>query len=68
MNQLSNFRNLGIAPNILEALERLHFTVPTPIQIKSIPAAIEGKDLIGVAQTGTGKNPGFWRSYAPDGS
>jgi len=59
MNQLSNFRNLGIAPNILEALERLHFTVPTPIQIKSIPAAIEGKDLIGVAQTGTGKTLAF---------
>ncbi len=59
MDQYSSFRNLGIAPNILEVLNRLHFTIPTPIQVKSIPAAIEGKDLIGIAQTGTGKTLAF---------
>ena len=53
------FHSLGIAPNILTILERLGFKVPTPIQEKSIPLAIEGKDLIGIAQTGTGKTLAF---------
>ncbi len=59
MNQLSNFYNLGIAPNILGILDRFNFKSPTPIQEKSIPLAIEGKDLIGIAQTGTGKTLAF---------
>ncbi len=54
-----DFYNLGIAPNILEVLNRLNFKVPTPIQEKSIPLAIEGKDMIGIAQTGTGKTLAF---------
>lgn len=53
------FDNLGIAPKILEILHRLKLTVPTPIQLQSIPAAIEGKDLMGIAQTGTGKTLAF---------
>lgn len=53
------FYGLGIAPKLLDTLERLQFTIPTPIQEKSIPLAIEGKDLIGVAQTGTGKTLAF---------
>lgn len=57
--QQSGFYNLGIAPNILEILDRLNFKVPTPIQEKSIPPAIEGKDMIGIAQTGTGKTLAF---------
>ncbi|MEK7114995.1 MAG: DEAD/DEAH box helicase [Patescibacteria group bacterium] len=59
MNESSGFYNLGIAPNILAILNRLNFTVPTPIQKNSIPSAIEGKDLIGIAQTGTGKTLAF---------
>lgn len=59
MTQSSGFHNLGIAPNILAILDRSDFTVPTPIQERSIPAAIEGKDLIGIAQTGTGKTLAF---------
>ena len=59
MDQRSSFYNLGIAPNILTVLDRLKFAVPTPIQEKSIPVAIEGKDLVGVAQTGTGKTLAF---------
>ncbi|MEI7741608.1 MAG: DEAD/DEAH box helicase [bacterium] len=55
----SSFHNLGIAPRLLEALEKANFTVPTPIQEKSIPVAIEGKDIIGIAQTGTGKTLAF---------
>src|SRR6266481_9124616 len=59
MSSNSDFYNLGIAPNILAVLDKLGFKIPTPIQEKSIPAAIEGKDMIGVAQTGTGKTLAF---------
>lgn len=55
----SDFYGLGIAPNILEILNKNSFTVPTPIQAQSIPVALEGKDLIGIAQTGTGKTLAF---------
>lgn len=55
----TGFHGLGIAPSLLAALDRLKFTQPTPIQQRSIPVAIEGKDLIGVAQTGTGKTLAF---------
>lgn len=55
----SGFYGLGIAPNILAVLNKLNLTVPTPIQEQSIPQAIEGKDLIGIAQTGTGKTLAF---------
>ncbi|MFA5334471.1 MAG: DEAD/DEAH box helicase [Candidatus Omnitrophota bacterium] len=53
------FYGLGIAPKILDILERIKFTVPTPIQFKAIPLAIEGKDVVGIAQTGTGKTHAF---------
>jgi ATP-dependent RNA helicase RhlE len=53
------FTGLGIAPGILNILAKLGFTAPTPIQEKSIPIAIEGKDMIGIAQTGTGKTLAF---------
>lgn len=49
------FFGLGIAPNLLSILDRMRFTVPTPIQQKGIPIAVEGNDLVGIAQTGTGK-------------
>jgi len=53
------FYGLGIAPRILDILERIKFKVPTPIQLKAIPLAIEGKDVVGIAQTGTGKTHAF---------
>lgn len=53
------FFGLGIAPNLLDVLQKLKFTVPTPIQDKAIPPAIEGSDLVGIAQTGTGKTLAF---------
>ncbi len=49
------FYGLGIAPKLLQILDQLKFKVPTPIQFKSIPIAIEGTDMMGIAQTGTGK-------------
>jgi ATP-dependent RNA helicase RhlE len=54
-----SFYGLGIAPKILDILERIKFKVPTPIQLKAIPLANEGKDIIGIAQTGTGKTHSF---------
>lgn len=55
----AGFDDLGIAPKLLDILHRAKFTTPTPIQRQSIPAAIEGKDLMGIAQTGTGKTLAF---------
>ena len=49
------FGGLGIAPQMLSVLAQLNFKTPTPIQRKAIPIAIEGKDIVGIAQTGTGK-------------
>lgn len=54
-----SFYGLGIAPRILDILVHIKFKVPTPIQFKAIPSAIEGKDVIGIAQTGTGKTHAF---------
>lgn len=53
------FYGLGIAPKLLDILDTHKFTTPTPIQQKSIPIGIEGKDIIGIAQTGTGKTLAF---------
>lgn len=53
------FYGLGIAPKIIELIDRMKFTTPTPIQHKAIPIAIQGTDIMGVAQTGTGKTLAF---------
>jgi ATP-dependent RNA helicase RhlE len=53
------FKDLNIKPDILEILDKAGFKIPTPIQAKVIPTGIEGKDIIGIAQTGTGKTLGF---------
>ncbi|OGH58853.1 MAG: hypothetical protein A2725_03835 [Candidatus Magasanikbacteria bacterium RIFCSPHIGHO2_01_FULL_33_34] len=53
------FSDLGIARNILEILTKRGFEIPTPIQHQIIPGALEGKDVIGIAQTGTGKTLAF---------
>jgi ATP-dependent RNA helicase RhlE len=54
-----SFHGLGIVPAILSVLTKLGFVTPTPIQAQAIPPAIEGKDMIGIAQTGTGKTLAF---------
>jgi len=59
MTEETNFTNLGLTPKILSILEGLNFKVPTPIQTQAIPVALAGKDLIGIAQTGTGKTLAF---------
>ncbi len=58
-NNNQTFNGLGIAPEFLAVLEKLNFKVPTPIQHKAIPIAIEGQDVVGIAQTGTGKTLAF---------
>ena len=54
-----NFRSLGLVSPILKTLDKQGLHVPTPIQEKSIPIILEGKDVIGLAQTGTGKTAAF---------
>ncbi len=55
----AGFYHLGLAPDILKVLDQLKFVTPTPIQLQAIPVALEGKDIMGVAQTGTGKTMAF---------
>jgi ATP-dependent RNA helicase RhlE len=50
-----NFYGLGIAPKLLNKIESIGYSTPTPIQHKAIPFGIDGKDIVGIAQTGTGK-------------
>lgn len=54
-----DFNGLGISPSILKQLKKLNFNIPTPIQHQSIPIAIKGQDMMGIAQTGTGKTLAF---------
>src|SRR6187549_1444637 len=56
---MSYFSDLGLAEPILRALETKGYSDPTPIQRESIPALLEGRDLLGIAQTGTGKTAAF---------
>jgi ATP-dependent RNA helicase RhlE len=56
---LIGFTDLGLRPELLKAVEDAGYTSPTPIQQQAIPIALEGRDLIGLAQTGTGKTAGF---------
>ncbi len=53
------FDDLGLIPEILEALKAEGYTTPTPIQAQSIPALLQKRDLLGCAQTGTGKTAAF---------
>ena len=53
------FRQFGLSPEILRAVHEMHYTIPTPIQEKAIPDVLQGKDLLGSAQTGTGKTAAF---------
>ena len=55
----ATFGGLGIAPKLLDVISKMGFATPTSIQHKAIPVAIEGKDIIGIAQTGTGKTLAF---------
>ena len=58
MTKLS-FSNFGLAEPILRALEARNHVIPTPIQVAAIPSLLEGSDVLGIAQTGTGKTAAF---------
>ena len=58
-NNMDNFLTLGLPQPLLQALEEMKFSTPTPIQAKAIPPALEGRDILGSAQTGTGKTAAF---------
>ncbi|WP_379551090.1 DEAD/DEAH box helicase [Qipengyuania sp. DGS5-3] len=55
----TTFDQLGLSQPILQALDMKNYTTPTPIQAQAIPAVLEGRDLLGIAQTGTGKTAAF---------
>ena len=54
-----SFADLKLVPELLDAVRDAGYTHPTPIQRQAIPLALAGRDLIGLAQTGTGKTAGF---------
>lgn len=54
-----NFKELGLCPQLLSAIDELGYEDATPIQIKAIPPILEGRDMVGSAQTGTGKTAAF---------
>ncbi len=56
---MQNFLGLGLAEPLIHALAKLGYTTPTPIQARAIPPLMEGRDLVGIAQTGTGKTAAF---------
>jgi ATP-dependent RNA helicase RhlE len=54
-----NFETFNFHPSIMAGVRALGYTIPTPIQLKSIPSIMQGRDVIGLAQTGTGKTAAF---------
>ncbi|WP_404788756.1 DEAD/DEAH box helicase [Altericista sp. CCNU0014] len=56
---ITQFSQLAIAPPLLQAIEEIGYESPSPIQVESIPPLLEGRDLLGQAQTGTGKTAAF---------
>ncbi len=59
LSSVSTFASLNLHPSILKAVEEAGYTTPTPIQAQAIPEIMAGRDLLGSAQTGTGKTAGF---------
>ncbi len=54
-----NFKDLGLCPELLRVIDELGYKEPTPVQAKAIPPILEGRDMVGSAQTGTGKTAAF---------
>ena len=53
------FRALQLSPSVLKAIQETGYTEPTPIQLAAVPEVLAGRDVIGIAQTGTGKTAAF---------
>jgi superfamily II DNA/RNA helicase len=58
-SNVTTFADLGLSPEVLRAVEDVGYTTPTPIQEKAIPYVLQMRDVLGCAQTGTGKTAGF---------
>ncbi len=56
---MENFRSLNLEQTLMDSIAFINFKTPTPIQAQAIPVALEGKDILGTAQTGTGKTAAF---------
>lgn len=56
---MKKFIDLGLSPKVMKAINDVGYDTPTPIQSEAIPHALEGRDVLGIAQTGTGKTAGF---------
>jgi ATP-dependent RNA helicase RhlE len=54
-----SFKTFNFHPSIMAGVQRLGYVIPTPIQVKAIPPIMQGRDIIGLAQTGTGKTAAF---------
>jgi superfamily II DNA/RNA helicase len=59
VSSISPFAELGLSEPVVQAVAELGYRAPTPIQAQAIPAVLMGRDVLGVAQTGTGKTAGF---------
>ena len=56
---MTTFNDLGLSPETIKAVADAGYTIPTPIQEQAIPVALAGRDVLGIAQTGTGKTAAF---------
>lgn len=56
---MTKFSDLNLNPKVLKAIDEAGYETPTPIQAGAIPHALEGRDVLGIAQTGTGKTASF---------
>ncbi|MEO0917340.1 MAG: DEAD/DEAH box helicase, partial [Pseudomonadota bacterium] len=56
---MTKFSDLALSPKVLKAVEAAGYEKPTPIQAGAIPPALDGRDVLGIAQTGTGKTASF---------
>ncbi|MBE7220107.1 MAG: DEAD/DEAH box helicase, partial [Caulobacteraceae bacterium] len=56
---MTTFSDLGLSPSTVQAVADTGYTTPTPIQEQAIPVALAGRDVLGIAQTGTGKTAAF---------
>ena len=56
---IQNFNELGLSPALVKSLDKAGFVTPTPIQAQAIPPQLQGRDILGIAQTGSGKTAGF---------
>ena len=56
---MTDFSELGLSPETLQAVADSGYTTATPIQAQAIPVALAGRDVLGIAQTGTGKTAAF---------